>query len=589
MGKLIIDGIEVEPDPSKTILQVANELGIHIPTLCYHPSLPYYGACRVCIVETIWRGRSTLSTACTFPAWEGEVKTDSEMVRKARKVILELMLAEAPDSPEIMELAREYGIEETRFKVRKERIGNKCIQCALCVRFCRDVLGIGAIGFKNRGYTRELTTPFEIYSDVCTTCGACEFLCPTNAIDLSTISPNKPIPLLSEYEAGLKQRSCINIPFPQAIPNKPVLDRDHCMHFLKDACGVCSTVCGPQAINYDQEEEIVEEDVGAIVVATGYDLYPIINIPEYGGGKYKDVLDGLQFERLLSASGPTAGEVKRPSDGKVPKRVVFISCVGSRDPENHFPYCSKICCMYSAKHAMLYKHKVHDGEAVVFYIDIRSDGKGYEEFVTRAQEEDNVLYIRGKVSKIYKNEKDNLVVMGADTLSGNQIEIECELVVLSMAVRPKEGTNDLVNKLKIQADANGFLTEAHPKLRPVETLTGGFFLAGAAQAPKDIPDTVAQASGAAAKVVSMFSEAEIHKEPVIAAVDAELCSGCQMCIPLCPYDAREFDEKNKIAVVNEGLCEGCGCCISACPSGACQQRNLNDTQILSMIKVALEK
>jgi len=360
------------------------------------------------------------------------------------------------------------------------------------------------------------------------------------------------------------------------------------------ACGGCSEcmecvkVCEPEAINFDMTDEIVEEEVGAIVVATGYELYPIEKIGEYGAGKYKDVINGLQFERLLSASGPTEGEIKRPSDGKIPKRVVFISCSGSRDPESHLPYCSKICCMYTAKHAMLYKHHVPDGEAIVFYIDTRAGGKNYEEFLTRAQEEDKVLYIRGKVSKIFKD-GDELVVWGADTLTGRQVEVMCDMVVLAMAVVSSKGIQDLVRKLKIQTDEHGFLSEAHPKLRPVETLAPGFYLAGAAQAPKDIPDAVAQASGAASKVLEMFSQRELQHIPIIATVDEDLCSGCQLCVTLCPYDAREIETKDgkRIAKVNEILCEGCGSCVAACPSGASQQRNLIDTQIFNMVKAAL--
>ncbi|HID93346.1 MAG TPA: FAD-dependent oxidoreductase [bacterium (Candidatus Stahlbacteria)] len=360
------------------------------------------------------------------------------------------------------------------------------------------------------------------------------------------------------------------------------------------ACGGCSEcmecvkVCEPEAINHDMADEIVEENVGAIIVATGYELYPIEKIGEYGNGKYKDVINGLQFERLLSASGPTEGEVRRPSDGKIPKRVVFVSCAGSRDPENHLPYCSKICCMYTAKHAMLYRHHVPDGEAVVFYIDTRAGGKNYEEFVTRAQEEDKVLYIRGKVSKIFKD-GDELVVWGADTLTGRQVELRCDMVVLAMAVVPSNGIQDLIRKLKIQADEHGFLSEAHPKLRPVETLVPGFYLAGAVQAPKDIPDAVAQASGAASKVLEMFSQKELQHIPIVATVDEDLCSGCQLCVTLCPYDAREIEIKDekRIAKVNEILCEGCGSCVAACPSGASQQRNLKDAQIFNMVKAAL--
>ncbi|MDI6840019.1 MAG: NAD(P)-binding protein [bacterium] len=354
-------------------------------------------------------------------------------------------------------------------------------------------------------------------------------------------------------------------------------------------CGECEKVCEPEAIVHDMADKIVEEEVGAIVVATGYELYPIDKIGEYGAGKYKDVLNGLQFERLLSASGPTEGEIRRPSDGKIPKRVVFVSCVGSRDPENHFPYCSKICCMYTAKHAMLYKHHVPDGEAIVFYIDIRSDGKGYEEFVTRAQEEDRVLYIRGKVSKIFEV-NGSLIIMGADTLTGKQLEIKCDMVVLSMAIVPSNGIEELIRKLKIHADEHGFLSEAHPKLRPVETLAAGFYLAGAAQSPRDIPDTVAQASGAASKVLELFSQPELKHEPIVATVDEDLCSGCAVCIPLCPYEARKIEPKDekRIAKITEVLCEGCGSCVSACPSGASQLRNLKDNQLFKMVEVVLE-
>lgn len=244
--------------------------------------------------------------------------------------------------------------------------------------------------------------------------------------------------------------------------------------------------------------------------------------------------------------------------------------------------------MYTAKHAMLYKHRVPDGEAIVFYIDIRSDGKGYEEFVARAQEEERVIYIRGKVSKIFKD-GDQLVVWGVDTLTGKGVEIRCDMVVLSMAITASKGIEELARKLKIQIDEHGFLTEAHPKLRPVETLTAGFFLAGAGQAPKDVPDTVAQASGAASKVLEMFSQKKLFHDPIVATVDEDVCSGCGICVGLCPYDARELEIKDgkKTAKVKEVLCEGCGSCITGCPSGACQQRNLADNQILKMVEVAI--
>jgi len=409
--------------------------------------------------------------------------------------------------------------------------------------------------------------------DVCTGCGLCSEKCPSKTD--------------SEFDEGLAKRKAIYTPFPQAVPNKPVLDADHCIYFKTGKCGICAKICPVDAIDYTQKDEIVDVEVGAIVVATGYDLYPIINIGEYGGGKIKDVVTSLQFERLLSASGPTSGEVRRPSDGKVPKEVVFLTCVGSRDPESHKAYCSKICCMYLTKHAMLYKHNVHDGQAYLFYMDVRTGGKGYEEFYQRAAEEDDVLYIRGKVSKLYE-EDGKVIVWGVDTLTGQKVEIAADMVVLGLAMEPNAKALELARKLKIQVNEWGFLSEAHPKLRPVESLAPGFYLAGAAQGPKDIPDAVAQASAAASKVASLFAEKEYHREPIIAFVNEDECAGCRVCVSVCPYDAAEFDEEKKIAHIQEAICEGCGACIAACPSGSVTQRNLTDDQLYKMVTAALE-
>ena len=402
---------------------------------------------------------------------------------------------------------------------------------------------------------------------ICNGCGMCIQKCAV-----------KKIP--DEFNAGLGKRTAIYVPFPQAVPNKPVIDRAHCLYYTKGRCRICEKTCPTKAIRYDQQDQIMEVDVGAIVLATGYDIKHADFFPEYGYGKYKDVIDGLQFERLASASGPTLGEMKRPSDGKKPETVVFIACAGSRDPAKGIDYCSKFCCMYTAKHAMLYKHKMHHGQAYVFYMDIRANGKMYEEFVRRAIEEDGVQYIRGRVSRIYERD-GKLIVMGADTLLGAQpVEIEADMVVLATTAVASKGAEELAQKLHVSYDPYYFFAEAHPKLRPVETNTAGIFLAGACQAPRDIPESVSQASGAAAKVACMFSQAELTREPLIAVVNRtapplySTCMGCFLCESACPYHAIEHEEIRgrdgalikTVAKVNPGLCQGCGTCVALCRS-----------------------
>jgi heterodisulfide reductase subunit A len=425
-------------------------------------------------------------------------------------------------------------------------------------------------GYVGNFKVKILKKPTYVDPDKCTLCDECTKVCP--------------VVMSNEFDLGLTGRKAIYIPFPQAVPATYTLDIKGCPGLLPIACGKCADVCEPQAIDYDMKPEIVEEEVGTIIVATGYDLYEKEMLSEYGHGKYPDVLDGLQFERLLSASGPTQGKILRPSDHKEPKEVVFIQCAGSRDPELHCAYCSKICCMYTAKHAMLYKHHVHDGQAYIFYIDIRSGGKGYEEFVQRAVEEDGVMYLRGKVSKIFED-KGKVKVWGVDTLSGKDIEIDADMVVLATAIRPSQGAAELAKKLKIALDKDGFLAEAHPKLRPVESVTSGMFLAGAAQAPKDIPEAVAQASGAAAKAISILSQDRLYHAPTVAKVNLNLCTGCGMCVHVCPYDALTL--KDGKVEVNEVLCEGCGTCSATCLRAAINVKNITPSQVHEMIQACL--
>jgi len=413
--------------------------------------------------------------------------------------------------------------------------------------------------------------------------------------------PIKKIP--SEFNAGLGTRTAIYVPFPQAVPNKPVIDKANCTFFQKGKCKLCEKVCPTGAIRYDQQDEIIEVDVGGIVLATGFNVLDTDFFPEYGYGKYKDVITGLQFERLASASGPTLGVMKRPSDGKTPETVVFIACAGSRDSAKGIEYCSKICCMYTGKHAMLYKHKVHHGKAYVFYMDIRAGGKMYEEFIRRAIEEDGVSYVRGRVSRIY--EKDGkLIVKGADTLLGAEpLEIEADMVVLATAGIANTGAEELAQKLHVSYDPYHFFAEAHPKLRPVETNTAGIFLAGACQAPRDIPETVAQASGAASKVTALFSQDELTREPLIAVVHRTAppiyssCVGCFICQTACPYQAIEREEIRTrdgkliktVAKVNPGLCQGCGTCVALCRSKSIDLQGYSHEQVYAEVIALLNR
>lgn len=348
---------------------------------------------------------------------------------------------------------------------------------------------VGVKGEAGRFRVRIRRAPAYVNWELCTGCGLCQEKCPAK--------------VTSEFEEQVGIRKAIYTLSPQAVPKKPVIDRESCIYFLRGKCRACEKLCPTQAIDFEQQESFVEEEVGAIVVAVGFGLYPPEEIGEYGAGQIPDVLTGIQFERLLSASGPTAGQVRRPSDGQEPREVVFIQCVRSRDPERGMPYCSRLCCMYTAKHAMLYKHRVHGGQAYIFYMDIRSAGKNYEEFVQRAMEEDDVLYIRGKVSKLFRQD-GKVMVWGVDTLTGKPVEVAADMVVLATAMVPDPGAGALAATLGIAVDEHGFFHEAEDNLRPMETSRPGIFIAGAAQAPKDIPDTVAQASGAAAKVLTLF-------------------------------------------------------------------------------------
>jgi len=427
----------------------------------------------------------------------------------------------------------------------------------------------------------------SVDEDRCTGCGVCMTKCPQKKI------PNK-------FDQNIGMRTAIYIPFPQAVPNTPVIDRENCTKFKTGKCGVCQKVCGPGAVDFEQEDRLIVEPVGAIVVATGFDLYtidekpkgsPIKGYGEFGHGKIPDVIDGMTFERLASASGPTGGKIVRPSDGKEPKQIVFIQCIGSRAREKGISYCSKVCCMYTAKHTMLYHHKVHDGQAYVFFMDARTPGKSYDEFWRRAIEEEEAVYIRGMVSRLYQK-GDKIVVMGSDIAVGVQVEIEADMVVLATAIQPQKGADLLAQKLGISYDKYNFYSEAHAKLRPVECATAGIYLAGACQGPKDIPETVSQASAAAAKVMTLFSKDKLEREPIVARVREAGCVGCFACRKVCAYGAVEEKEIRDrqgnlikvVAYVNPGVCAGCGTCQATCPSKCVELDGYTDEQVIAMIE-----
>ena len=393
---------------------------------------------------------------------------------------------------------------------------------------------------------------------------------------------NCPVEYASPFERGLGIRKAIDHLYPFSIPNKPAIHREHCRYFLDKSCRQCEEVCPEKAIDFEQKDERIEEKVGAIIVATGYELFPKEQLGEYGYGEIEDVIDGLAFERMLSPNGPTKGRILRPSDGKAPKEMVFIQCVASRDPDRYMPYCSRVCCMYTAKHAAIYKEQVPDGQPYIFYMDIRSDCKDYEEFLQKTIEEKGLLYLRGRVSRVFQDD-GKVRILGVDTLTGKMVEIGADMVVLATAIVPSQGVKDLAAKLRATVDRHGFLTEAHIKLYPVESSTKGIYLAGCGQSPKDISDTVSQASATASKVQALLSTDKLLQDPLIAFVDEGICSGCGICVEICPYEAREMDGRRGISVIHQALCQGCGACIAACPNFACELRNSSSGQTLRMV------
>ena len=422
-----------------------------------------------------------------------------------------------------------------------------------------------------------------VKEDVCTGCGICTEKCPMKKV------PN-------EFNLGMNNRTAIYIPFAQAVPKVATIDANNCTMMKSGKCGLCAKLCTAGAIDYTQKDEYIEENYGAIVVATGYNPISMDKFDEFSYNQSKDVITSLEFERLTNAAGPTAGKLLRPSDGKHPHTIVFVQCVGSRCEncaEKGKEYCSKICCMYTAKHAMLTRDKYPDTDVYVFYIDVRTPGKAFDEFYRRAVEEYGVHYIKGMVGKVTP-EGDKLMVRASDLLANTQLNIEADLVVLAAAIEPDKSARPLATMLTASMDTNDFFTEAHPKLRPVESPTAGVFLSGACQGPRDIPETVAQAGAAASKVIGLLAKDKLTGNPCVAHSNELMCNGCSTCANVCPYGAityvdKEFRGPNRttlirrVANVNEAVCQGCGCCTVACMSGAMDLKGFANAQIMSEV------
>lgn len=406
----------------------------------------------------------------------------------------------------------------------------------------------------------------------CNACLACTEKCPGKGI--------------SEWDEGLVKRKAIYIPFPQAVPQKPVIDRESCTFFKKGKCRLCEKVCEQKAIDFEQQDTFTTVKVGAVIVATGYDLMDTRELIQYGYGKYPGVYNALEVERLFNSAGPTSGKVTL-RDGREPQAIAIFHCIGSRD-KNNYEHCSRVCCMYSLKFAHLFKEKT-SADVYQFYIDMRAAGKGYEEFYNRIIEED-VKFIRGKGARVAASadEPGRLVVEAEDTITGKFIKLPVDMVVLSPAMTPRSDSKDVARLFNLSTDKHGFFMERHPKLAPLSTMSEGIFIAGVCQSPKDIPDTVAQAYGAAAEALTIVVKDKLELEATTAMVNPASCCACQNCVRVCPYGAPFFNEQKGVSEINEALCKGCGLCASVCPTGAIIARHFTNDQVLAEMEGLME-
>jgi len=500
--KVTVDGRSAEVQAGTTILDAARQMGVQIPTLCNYRGLTSYGACRVCLVE-IERGQGRqLVASCSYPAERGlVVHTETEQVRESRRTIVELLLAQAPDSSELAEFAAGLGVESTPFQPVAD---GKCILCGLCARVCNEMMGRGAVNLFGRGTAKQVQTAYAEQTDQCQACGACAFVCPTGSIDLKTITSRRLRPHNTAYDQYLTARPCIDLAHPQASPRVPYIDRDNCVHFKSDACGLCSKVCGAGAIDYEQSARTIDLKVGSVVLTPGFEAFDATRRGEFGFGFAPNVLTNVQFERMLSASGPTRGHLTRPSDGRAPGRLAFIQCVGSRDSGCDNDYCSSVCCMAATKEAILAMEHEPGLEVTVFFLDLRAFGKDFDRYYERARKL-GVRYVRSFISRTYEmpgSRNLRLVHMNPDM---KPVEEEFDLIVLSLGLEPSASLQEQAERLGVVLNRWGFAKTS--ELLPLDTSRPGVYVGGAFQEPKDIPDTVMQASAAAARAMSLLAPA----------------------------------------------------------------------------------